>query len=254
MILAVDIGNYKVGYGVFEAVAPPAAAFAVPRMHSLSASEAHQIDHALAAMDVESRSIRGAAVCSVVPDATPLFERALRDMFGSVMVLSHENCGGMPIRYDPPSDLGPDRIANAIAVYHTFGGPACAVDLGTATTFDVVSAQGEFLGGSIAPGIVTAAQALYEKTARLADPGLHVPGVALGQSTAECLLSGTLLGYGGLVDHLVRLLDSEAGPFCAVVATGGMAETAAGVCRSVQHVRPHLTLEGLNIAYHDVMG
>lgn len=249
MILVVDIGNYKIALALFEEMGPPVSVLSLPRHSRGEASEAALIEHALEAME-PSGKVRGAAMASVVPDLTPGYARALQEAFGNVVVLDHETPVDLPIRYFPPSDLGPDRIANALALVHTYGGPACAVDLGTATTFDVVSAEGEFAGGAIAPGIVTGARSLYEQTARLKQPAWRIPDSALGRSTEECLLSGTVLGYAGLVDHLVSCLEAETAPFAAVVATGSRAEIVAQACRRITVVNPTLTLEGINIAYH----
>ena len=179
----------------------------------------------------------------------PLLLEAAGGLTENVLNLTPASFAPMPVRYNPPSDLGSDRLANALAMFHLYGGPACSVDLGTATNFDVVSASGEFVGGAIAPGLGTAADALWSKAARLKDPGWGLPARALGQSTAECLSSGTLLGYAGLVDEMVRLLAAEAGPFVRVVAVGGMAHIVSQAARAIDEVRPTLTLEGLNIAF-----
>ncbi|MGQ9808619.1 MAG: type III pantothenate kinase [Armatimonadota bacterium] len=250
MVLAVDAGNYKVAFGLFDGMGPPTRTLALTRESLEAGSLPERLDHALEAMESEAESIHGACVASVVPALTGALASALAGICGQVLVLDWQSAPGITIRYEPPSDLGPDRIANAIALYEMYGGPACAVDLGTATNFDVVTATGDFAGGAIAPGLATSAQSLYERAARLRDPGLKPPDSALGRSSAHCLRSGILLGYGGLIDRLVQLLEAEAGPFSSVVATGGLAELVAPLCRSIHRVHPHLTLEGLNIAYH----
>lgn len=250
MVLAVDAGNYKVAFGLFDGMGPPTRTLALSSESLGTESLAERLDHALEAMESEAESIQGACVASVVPALTGALASTLAGICGRVLILDWQSAPSIKIRYEPPSDLGPDRIANAIALYEMYGGPACAVDLGTATNFDVVSADGDFAGGAIAPGLGTSAQSLFDRAARLRDPGLKPPTSALGRSTAECLRSGILLGYSGLVDRVVELLESEAGPFTTVVATGGLAELVAPLCRTVHRVHPHLTLEGLNIAYH----
>ena len=250
MVVAVDAGNYKVAFGLFDGMGPPVRTLALSRDSLDAGGAAERLSHVLEAMEADAGSLEGAALASVVPSLTGPLAEALSAACRSVLVLDWQSAPGIELRYDPPSDLGPDRIANAIALHEMYGGPACAVDLGTATNFDVVSGTGEFAGGAIAPGLGTAAQSLFGTAARLRDPGLKAPETALGQSTAHCLRSGILLGYAGLVDRLVELLDAEAGPFSAVVATGGLAEQVAPLCRTVHRVHPHLTLEGLNIAYH----
>ncbi len=250
MVLAVDAGNYKVAFGLFEGMGPPLRTLALSR-ESLEADTASgRLSHALEAMEAEEGALEGAALASVVPSLTGPLAAALSEVCGHVLLLDWQSAPGIALRYQPPSDLGPDRIANAIALHEMYGGPSCAVDLGTATNLDVVSEEGEFLGGAIAPGLATSAQALFQRAARLRAPGLRPPESALGRSTAQCLQSGILLGYAGLVDRLVELLQEEAGPFAAVVGTGGLAEVLAPLCRTVHRVHPNLTLEGLNIAYH----
>ncbi|MCC6484861.1 MAG: type III pantothenate kinase [Armatimonadetes bacterium] len=241
-LLAIDIGNHKIAFGLFEDLQQPVRTWSVP---TASAADA--------AWDLLTDVLAGqsgllVSIASVVPSLTYGFSERVADYAEEVFTLEPGTYKASEVRYNPPADLGPDRLANAIAARRLYGGPSCVVDLGTATTFDVVAEDGAFLGGAIAPGIDTAASALFEKTARLGSPGWKVPSRALGQSTADCLLSGTVLGYGGLVDHLVELLASEAGPFLRVVGTGGMAEFVAQTSSAIQEIRPTLTLEGLNIA------
>lgn len=193
--------------------------------------------------------MEAAAVCSVVPQRTAGFQLALASFASSVITLDHTTPTGMRLDYQPPESLGPDRIANALGAYELYGGPCLVVDMGTATTWDVVSADGVFLGGAIAPGLGTAADSLFAKTARLRPPVWQAPLQVLGKSTEQCLLSGTALGYAGMVDFLVNRLSSEAGPFVKVVATGGMARLVSEMASSVDVVRPSLTLEGLRVAY-----
>ena len=254
MVLAVDVGNHKIAFALFNALEPPVNTVAVKTASVTQGSERAALKGPLDALGAGSQHLEAAVIASVVPELTSIVEETVREVCPQVLILDDKTPTGMQIDYHPPSDLGPDRIANALAGFHLFGGPCCVVDFGTATTFDVVSAQGGFAGGAIAPGMATAAESLYQNAARLKHPGWQAPEKALGQSTAECLLSGTVLGYAGMVDHMVRLLEEEAGPFLRVVATGGMAPFLAKVAVSFDTVRPALTLEGLNVAYHRVRG
>lgn len=254
MILAIDAGNFKIAFGAFDGDAPPLSSASLP-VESFVA-EGFEAEgpgtcfaRALEMLGVRPSDVEGVSISCVVPRLTPLLLEAAGGLTGNVLNLAPATFAPMPVCYNPPSDLGPDRLANALAMRHLYGGPACSVDLGTATNFDVVSASGEFVGGAIAPGPGTAADALWAKAARLKNPGWVLPARALGQSTAECLLSGTLLGYAGLVDEMVRMLAAEAGPFVRVVAAGGMAHIVSQAARTIDEVRPALTLEGLNIAF-----
>jgi type III pantothenate kinase len=254
VILAIDAGNFKIAFGAFDGDAPPLSTASLP-VESFVAEgfEAEGpgagFSRAINALGACPSDVEGVSISSVVPRLTPLLLEAAGGLTQNVLNLAPASFAPMPVRYRPPSDLGSDRLANALALRHLYGGPACSVDLGTATNFDVVSAAGEFVGGAIAPGLGTAADALWAKAARLQNPGWRVPERALGQSTADCLLSGTLLGYAGLVDEMVRLLAAEAGPFVRVVAAGGMAHIVSQAARTIDEVRPTLTLEGLNIAF-----
>jgi len=156
---------------------------------------------------------------------------------------------GMDIRYDNPREVGADRIVNAVAAYELYGGPAIVVDFGTATTFDVISAQGEYLGGAIAPGIGISTEALFERAARLPRIELVKPRSAIGKNTVASMQAGIVFGFAGQVDELVRRIKKELGEEARVIATGGMAELLAGEARTIEKVDPLLTLEGLRLIY-----
>lgn len=249
MILAIDAGNNKVAFGIFDGDGPPARSVSISLDEFRGDSGPEALSRALAKLETDARHLNGVSIASVVPDLTPGLVESARRLTPRVLNLDPASFAPMPVRYNPPADLGADRLANALATHSLYGGPACSVDMGTATSFDVVTATGEFAGGAIAPGLDTAARALFQKAARLKSPGWKLPARALGQSTSDCLLSGTVLGYAGLVDEMVRLLEAEAGPFVRVVATGGMAGFVAQVTQTINEVRPSLTLEGLAIAF-----
>jgi type III pantothenate kinase len=155
---------------------------------------------------------------------------------------------GMPILIDNPKELGADRIVNSLAAYSRYGGPAIAVDVGTATTFDVISEQGEYVGGAIAPGLQISARALYERTARLLLVELTPPRSPVGRSTVEALQSGLVYGHAAMIDGMVERLSKEIGQ-PTVVITGGLAPVLHQECHTVDHHEPWLTLEGLRLVF-----
>src|SRR5262249_36598668 len=149
---------------------------------------------------------------------------------------------GLPIRYHDPSVVGPDRLANAVAARALYGTPAVVVDLGTATTFDVVGRGGDYVGGAIAPGVITSSEELFRRAPRLSRVELEMPSRAIGRNTQESLQAGILLGAAGMVDALVRRITRELGKKPHVIATGGLAPIVASACRTVDTVDEWLTL------------
>jgi type III pantothenate kinase len=154
----------------------------------------------------------------------------------------------MPILYDNPKEVGPDRIANAIGAFDLYGGPSIVVDLGTATTFDVISEAGEYLGGAIAPGIAISMDALFHHAAALRRVELVEPRSVIGKSTVESIQSGALYGYAEQVDGMCRRIMDEIG-HCTVVATGGLSDIVAPLSARIEHREPWLTLHGLRLIY-----
>jgi len=194
--------------------------------------------------------VSGIAVASVVPPLTPVFVQVCRDYLGQTpLVVDTGVRTGVRIRYDDPRQVGADRVVDAAAVQALYGVPACVVDFGTATTFDAISADGDYLGGAIAPGIGIAAQALFERTAKLPRVELTRPPSAIGRNTAHSIQSGLLFGYVGLVEGMVARFEAELGPETRVVATGGLAEIIARETEVIHVVDPWLTLHGLRIVY-----
>src|SRR5690606_21471313 len=156
---------------------------------------------------------------------------------------------GLKLQVDNPLEVGADRIANAVACYHRYGGPAIVVDMGTATTFDVVSADGEYLGGAIAPGVQIAAEALFERAAKLPRVELAPPPSAIGRNTIHAMQSGTVYGYAGLVRGVIERIQAELPSRARIVATGGLAEVVARHSNVFDAVDRHLTLDGLRLLY-----
>jgi type III pantothenate kinase len=156
---------------------------------------------------------------------------------------------GVRIRYEDPRAVGADRIADAAAVQRLYGGPACVVDFGTATTFDAISAEGDYLGGAIAPGIGIAAEALFQRAAKLPRVDLQRPPNVIGRNTPHAMQSGLLFGYVALVEGMTARFRGELGEKMRVIATGGLAEVVARETNAIQVVAPWLTLEGLRIIW-----
>ena len=192
----------------------------------------------------------GVIVASVVPPLHGALERLARDYFGRKPLFVEPGVRtGMPIRYDNPAEVGADRIVNALAARELYGSPVVVVDFGTATTFDVVNARGEYAGGIISPGVLIAAEALFAHASRLYRVDVRRPGQLVGRNTAAAMQSGIYYGYIGLVDGILERLLQEIPDVAAVVATGGQAELIASGSRYIRHVDPLLTLTGLKIVY-----
>ena len=193
--------------------------------------------------------VQGIVLCSGVPRVTS----ALRDMSDRylgrpALVVEPGIRTGMPILYDNPKEVGADRIADAVAAFDLYGGPAIVVDFGTATVFDAVSAKGEYVGGAIAPGIEISLDALFSRAAWLRRVELVEPPSVIGRSTVESIQSGVIYGVTGMVDGICRRIMDELGE-AAVVATGGLSALIAPLSACIQHEEPWLTLHGLRLIY-----
>jgi type III pantothenate kinase len=187
---------------------------------------------------------------SVVPPLLPIWERVSTKLFERpALVVGPGVRTGMPLRYENPREVGADRIVNAVAAYEFFGGPVIAVDFGTATTFDCVSREGEYLGGAIFPGIGISMEALFERASMLHRVELARPKSVIGRTTTAALQSGLLYGYAGVVDSMVERIRGELGEDARVVATGGLASRVAAESRTIERVEPFLTLEGLRLVF-----
>ena len=200
---------------------------------------------------VGRRRISGVALCSVVPKATPLVTRAARRITGCIpLILTPKTVRGVGIDYPKPNTIGPDRLANAVAVHHSFGAPAVVVDFGTAVTFDVVDREGNYVGGIIAPGLAAMTDYLHDKTALLPRIRIRETNAIIGKNTAEAMLVGAVHGYRGLIRELVQELRRKLGVRrLPVVATGGYAELLAVKLPEITAVVPLLTLDGLRLTW-----
>jgi len=268
MLLAVDVGNTETVIGLFGPVepdAPDAMGFArAAGEHGLAfhwrlstVAERTPDEHAMVLtqlLDLEGLDLRAVvsemAVCSSVPTVTTQLRRMSHRWFADlpVTVLGPGTKSGMAILYDNPREVGADRIANAVGAYDLYPGAAVVVDLGTATTFDVISERGEYLGGAIAPGVEISLEALYTHAAALRSVELVRPRSVVGRSTVESIQSGVLYGFAAQIDGVVARIRAEVGD-ATIIATGGLAGLIAPHTTSVQHVEPWLTLHGLRIVH-----
>ncbi len=250
MLFTVDIGNTNITFGLYDGETLRSS-WRIRTIHEKMPDEyGILVVQLFRHRGYQPDQVTGAAIASVVPPLTPVFQQVCRDYLGQdALVVGAGVKTGVRICYENPQEVGADRIVDAAAVRALYGTPACVVDFGTATTFDAVSAEGDYLGGAIAPGITIAAQALFERTAKLPRIELKRPPSAIGRNTVHSMQSGLLFGYVGLVEGMVARFKAELGPQTRVVATGGLAELVACETGVIDVVDPWLTLHGLRIIY-----
>lgn len=243
MLLLLDIGNTHTHLGLADA-RRVLRKHELPTAHWRAGRNAPRLEQF-----VGSAKLDGVALCSVVPAATRHVRRVLRDRWHlPLLELTHRTVTGVGVNYPRPETIGPDRLANAVAVRHQFGAPAVAVDFGTAVTFDVVDRRGDYIGGIIAPGLAAMTDYLHEKTALLPRIEIQETASVIGRSTTEAMLIGAVHGYRGLVRELIRELKRHlACRRLPIVATGGYARLMADGLPEIQTVEPNLTLEGLRL-------
>ncbi len=250
MLLAVDIGNTNVAFGVFEDEHLRATWRMATNVNQMADEYASLLLNLLHHRGLNSSDITEIALCSTVPPLTPTFVELCQRYFNiSPLVVGAGVKTGVRIRMDNPREVGPDRIANAAAAHHLYSGPTIITDVGTATTFDVVSKEGDFMGGAIATGIGTAAEALFAKAAALPRVELVRPKQAIGTNTIAAMQSGIVFGYVGLIEGMVARIQQELGEKAMVVATGGYAELMAKETAVIDVVNPDITLIGLRLIY-----
>ena len=254
MLLAIDIGNTHTVIGIFKN-GQLKNHFRFYSRHTLTTDECIMLlDQLLAQNKMQKEDISGVIICSVVPNLTAIFQEAGRKCFKIKPIVVNSDLDlNIRIKYDLPQQVGADRIANAVAAYHLYGGPAIVVDLGTATTFDAISKDGEYLGGAIAPGIETSSANLFHRAAQLYKVGLEKPQRAIGKNTTESLKSGIIFGAVGQIDEITRRIKKELRGKVLVVATGGLASLIAKESKTVNKINPILTLQGLRIIYDGIM-
>jgi type III pantothenate kinase len=244
MLLAIDIGNTDVTLGLFRGRK-------LVRSFRVSSETRRTTDEVGLLLrqifpEIRSRRVRGVVVASVVPPQTPLYVGAARELTKLEPVeVGATSRHGLAIEYHDPSAVGADRIANAVGAFARYRAPAIVVDFGTATTFDVLLSGRRYRGGVIVPGVVTGAEQLIRRAARLGAFELRPPARVVGRTTEESLQSGVFYGAVGQVDSIVRLISKEERIRPTVIATGGLAAAVAPHSATIDHVDPDLTLHGL---------
>jgi type III pantothenate kinase len=250
MLLAIDVGNTNITFAVFDG-SRLVADWRIGTVVRRTEDEYYVLLAELCRRDgISLDQIDGAAISSVVPATIfPLVKLAKTHLsIENTLVLTGEDTG-IEVRYFPKTDVGADRLANAVAAHKIYGGPVIVVDFGTATTFDAIAADGSYLGGAIAPGIETSVEALFAKTAQLRRVQYIRPETAVGKTTLESLQSGIIFGFAGQVDGIVARIKKEMGENTRVVATGGLAGLIAKESTTIEEVNQLLTLEGLRLVY-----
>jgi type III pantothenate kinase len=250
MLFTIDIGNTNITLGLFrddELI----AAWRLATNHERMPDEyGLQLVGLFNHIGYSVKDVEGIAVASVVPPLTRTFNQACEKYFHeSPFIVDAGVRTGVRILYKEPKAVGADRIVDAAAVQSLYGGPACVVDFGTATTFDAISEEGDYLGGAIAPGIGIASEALFMRTAKLPRVDLARPPSAIGRNTVHAIQSGLYFGYVGLVEGMVERFREELGPDMKVVGTGGLAETIAAGTPVIKILAPWLTLDGLRLIW-----
>lgn len=250
MLLAADLGNTHAVFGAFEGEAL-LAEFRISSHPPRTADEwGGAMRHLFELKSLDPSAVDAASLCSVVPPQTGAVVEAIEKYFGvSPLVVGPGVRTGMPILYEPPQDVGADRIVNAVAAYHRAPGALIVVDLGTATTFDAISSRGEYMGGAIAPGIQIGADSLFARAARLPRVEVRKPPSVIGRTTVHSIQSGLYFGYAALVNGMVERMKREIGGEVRVFVTGGLGATLASDLGGVEAVVPNLTLEGLRLVY-----
>jgi type III pantothenate kinase len=250
MLLAVDIGNTSITIGVFDGEKLRATWHMATGVHRMPDEYAALLLNLLNHQGLETADIKAVALCSVVPPLISTFEELVQRYFSiEPLVVGAGVKTGVRIRMDNPREVGADRIADAAAAHHLYGGPVIVIDLGTATTFGIISKEGDYIGGIIATGIATAAEALFTRTAQLPRVELAHPRHVIGSNTVAAIQSGIIYGYASLVEGMLARIHEELGFKAKVVATGGYAGLIAKETGVIDVVNPDLTLIGLRLIY-----
>jgi len=252
MLLAIDIGNTNVTIGIFDGNKIRATCRLSTHVSQMPDEYAVFILSLLRHRGIDTENIKEGAISCVVPPLLTTFNELFKKYFD----ITPLNVGpgvktGIRIRMDNPREVGSDRIANAAGAHSLYKGPVIVVALGTATAFDTVSKEGDYLGGAVAPGIAIAAEALYTRTAALPRVELVRPKKAIGTNTVAAMQSGIIFGYAGLIDGIVTRIQKELGEKATVVATGGYASVIAREAKVIDKVNPDLTLIGIRVI-HDI--
>lgn len=250
MLLTIDIGNTNLTLGLYEG-GKLGAHWRLATDHNRMPDEyGLQFLGLLQNAGKTLKDIEGISLASVVPPLTGRVIQACREYLKQEpLVVDAGVKTGIKVRYEDPKAVGADRICDAVAVMKLYGGPACVVDFGTATTFNAITRDGEYLGGAITAGINLAAEALYTRAAKLPRIDLQVPPSVIGRNTVHAMQSGLLFGYVSMVEGMVARFRAELGNDMKVVATGGLAEVVAKETKVIEIIAPWLTLEGLRLIW-----
>lgn len=250
MLLAIDIGNTNIAVGVFQEEK------LIKHWKISTEREKTRDEYSITLLNLfsleglERTKIKNVILSSVVPPLTPVFQKLSQSLFkAKPLVVGPGLKTGMSILYENPLEVGADRVVSSLAAYSKFGGPSIVVDFGTATTFDAISSEGEYLGGAIAPGIQIAAEVLYLKTAKLPRVEIKKPKKAIGRSTVSSMHSGLYFGYIGLISNIIEEFKKELGEDVKVIATGGFASLIFQEIKPIDFHEPNLVLEGLRIIF-----
>jgi len=250
MLLCIDIGNTNITLGLYEGntLGPR---WRLATTHDRMPDEfGVQLMGLLMHSKITPQQVTSGVIASVVPPLTERWVQVCQSYLDFTPInIDHNTHTGVKILIDNPQSLGADRIVDAAAAHLLYGGPACIVDFGTATTFDALSADGDYLGGAIAPGIGIAADALAQRTAKLPRVEIAEPPSPIGRNTIHAMQSGLLYGYIGLVEGMVTRFRTELGPEMKVISTGGLAELVAQYTGVLEIIAPWLTLDGLQMIY-----
>jgi type III pantothenate kinase len=250
MLLVIDVGNTKIAIGIFQGDRMRASWRVATDIDRMADEYAALVSNLLAHEGLAAHDVGEAILCSVVPPLVTTFQELCQHYFKvSPLVVGAGVKTGMNIRMDNPREVGADRIANAVAASHLYGQPVIVIDLGTATTFDVVSKEGDYVGGAIAPGIGISAEALCEHTAQLPRVELVRPAHVIGKNTITAMQSGLIFGYAGLIESIVSRIRQELRAEAKVIATGSLAGVIAAEMPMIEKVNLDLTLIGLNLIH-----
>jgi len=250
MLLTIDIGNTNITMGLYEGDTLGYRWRLATDNERMPDEYGLQISGMLQHGGCSPRQLSGICLASVVPPLTGRITKACDIYLGKAPLIIDEDIDtGIEIFYNPPNAVGADRIVDAVAVKKLYGGPACIVDFGTATTFDAITKEGNYLGGAISPGIGIAADALFQRTAQLPRVEIKRPPSAIGANTVHAIQAGLLFGYVALVEGMVARFKKELGNEMKVIATGGLAEIVASETNVIDIIAPWLTLEGLRILW-----